>query len=152
MIASVNAGQLRVIRFIYRDGSASRSSCLSFDRDQSRTAHLSDSCISGPLSEFARCQWRPSSSRSLSWRSVYLPYPFTGPICKRAGSASRWAALPASSPPPPRIQHCPLCRVAMVASRSNEESPHFDTFACLKCGTTVTLVSPPKTKALKSDG
>jgi hypothetical protein len=32
----------------------------------------------------------------------------------------------------------------MLGSRSNEDSPDFDTFACLKCGTTVSFASPQK--------
>jgi len=43
-----------------------------------------------------------------------------------------------------RIQHCPLCGLAMLGSRSNEDNPHFDTFACLKCGTTMSFAPPPK--------
>jgi hypothetical protein len=32
----------------------------------------------------------------------------------------------------------------MLGSRSNEDNPHFDTFACLKCGTTMSFAPPPK--------
>jgi len=42
------------------------------------------------------------------------------------------------------IQHCPLCGVAMLGSRSSEGTPDFDTFACLKCGTTMSFAPPPK--------
>ena len=48
-----------------------------------------------------------------------------------------------TSQPQPRIQHCPLCGVAMLASKSNEDNQQFDTFACLRCETTVTFAPPP---------
>jgi hypothetical protein len=34
--------------------------------------------------------------------------------------------------------------VAMLGSKSNKESQQFDTFACLRCETTVTFVPPPE--------
>ena len=43
-----------------------------------------------------------------------------------------------------RIQHCPLCGVAMLGSKSSKESQQFDTFACLRCETTVTFAPPPE--------
>jgi hypothetical protein len=32
----------------------------------------------------------------------------------------------------------------MLGSRSKEDIPHFDTFACLKCGTTMAFTPAPK--------
>jgi hypothetical protein len=32
----------------------------------------------------------------------------------------------------------------MLGSRSSEDSSDFDTFACLRCGTTITFASQPK--------
>jgi hypothetical protein len=32
----------------------------------------------------------------------------------------------------------------MLGGRANENNPDFDTFACLKCGTTMSFTSPPK--------
>jgi len=32
----------------------------------------------------------------------------------------------------------------MLGSRAREDSADFDTFACLRCGTTVTFASQPK--------
>jgi hypothetical protein len=37
----------------------------------------------------------------------------------------------------PAIRHCPLCGVAMQASRSRESLKNFDTFRCLTCDTTI---------------
>jgi hypothetical protein len=49
-----------------------------------------------------------------------------------------------TAPPRRRVQHCPLCGLAMLGSRSKEDIPHFDTFACLTCGTTMTFAPAPK--------
>ena len=49
-----------------------------------------------------------------------------------------------TSQPRPRIQHCPLCGVAMLGSKSSKDSQQFDTFACLRCETTVTFAPPPE--------
>jgi hypothetical protein len=32
------------------------------------------------------------------------------------------------------IKACPVCRLAMLASKSNKDAPHYDTFKCLNCG------------------
>jgi len=52
--------------------------------------------------------------------------------------------MPAQQRPPIQrsIQHCPICGVAMLASKSNEGSPQFDTFSCLKCDAVMTFASP----------
>jgi len=44
--------------------------------------------------------------------------------------------------PRPQIRHCPLCGVAMQASKSDDALRHFDTFHCLTCQTTI-RVEPP---------
>jgi len=48
------------------------------------------------------------------------------------------------SQPRPPLQHCPLCGVAMLGSKSDEGSLHFDTFRCLKCETVMTFIPPRK--------
>jgi hypothetical protein len=42
------------------------------------------------------------------------------------------------------VQHCPVCGVAMLGSKSNENSADFDTFTCLTCDTVITLTPPSK--------
>lgn len=37
----------------------------------------------------------------------------------------------------PLIRHCPLCGIAMQASKSNHQLAHFDTFECQTCKTTI---------------
>jgi hypothetical protein len=46
-----------------------------------------------------------------------------------------------SRPPTQTIRHCPVCRVAMLGSRSNEKSVGFDTFTCLRCQSVMSLAS-----------
>jgi hypothetical protein len=41
-------------------------------------------------------------------------------------------ALPART-----VRHCPLCGVAMLASKSTPDSADFDTFDCLSCNTKI---------------
>jgi ferredoxin-like protein FixX len=51
------------------------------------------------------------------------------------------------SQPRPTIQHCPLCGVAMLGSKSDANSPRFDNFTCLECGTVISYTkSAPKPK------
>jgi hypothetical protein len=47
--------------------------------------------------------------------------------------------------PGPPIRACPLCGVAMQASKSQDYLPHFDTFECMTCRTVISLSkrSPP---------
>jgi len=45
--------------------------------------------------------------------------------------------MTASRPRPPSIRPCPLCGVAMQASKSQESSAEFDTFRCQTCQTTI---------------
>ena len=35
------------------------------------------------------------------------------------------------------VRHCPICRMAMVASKSREDLEKPDTYCCLSCGTEV---------------
>ncbi len=37
----------------------------------------------------------------------------------------------------PRIRNCPVCGVAMQASKSHEHAADFDRFECLTCHTTI---------------
>ncbi len=37
----------------------------------------------------------------------------------------------------PAIRHCPLCGIAMQASKSREDLKHYDTFQCQTCHTTI---------------
>jgi hypothetical protein len=48
---------------------------------------------------------------------------------------------------PPPIRHCPICGVAMLASKSGQDSPDFDTFDCLRCRAVISMApvrTPPK--------
>jgi len=38
----------------------------------------------------------------------------------------------------PPIRHCPICGIAMQASKSQEHLAHFDKFECLSCHTVIT--------------
>jgi hypothetical protein len=42
------------------------------------------------------------------------------------------------------IKHCPICGVAMLASKSKPDSPDFDTFDCLRCNAVIS-VAPVRT-------
>jgi len=42
----------------------------------------------------------------------------------------------------PRIRHCPICGIAMQASKSREGLADFDTFECLNCGTAISESKP----------
>ncbi len=42
------------------------------------------------------------------------------------------------APPQPKIRNCPLCGVAMQASKSREDLAVFDIFRCQTCQTTIT--------------
>jgi hypothetical protein len=49
----------------------------------------------------------------------------------------------------PPIRHCPVCGIAMQAKKSREDLPHFDTFNCLSCQTSIveTQTQPPATRS-----
>jgi hypothetical protein len=44
---------------------------------------------------------------------------------------------PMTSRPRPTIRHCPLCGIAMQASKTRENLTDFDLFRCLSCDTTI---------------
>jgi len=37
----------------------------------------------------------------------------------------------------PKIRHCPVCGIAMQASKSQENLAYFDKFECLSCHTLI---------------
>jgi hypothetical protein len=45
--------------------------------------------------------------------------------------------------PRPPIRHCPVCGIAMVASKPLENMANFDRFECLTCHTLVSEGRPP---------
>jgi rubredoxin len=47
-----------------------------------------------------------------------------------------------TSQPRPSIRHCPVCGIAMQASKSREDLAHFDTFECLSCRTLIRESKP----------
>ena len=47
-----------------------------------------------------------------------------------------------TSHPRPSIRHCPVCGVAMQASKSRENLTDFDTFECLNCHTVIKEAEP----------
>jgi hypothetical protein len=45
---------------------------------------------------------------------------------------------------PPTIRPCPVCSIAMQASKSRDDLQHFDVFECQHCDTTIIeAASPP---------
>jgi rubredoxin len=42
----------------------------------------------------------------------------------------------------PSLRHCPVCGVAMQASKSQENLTHFDKFECLNCNTVISETKP----------
>lgn len=52
----------------------------------------------------------------------------------------------------PPIRACPLCGIAMQASKSRESMTEFDTFQCNACQTTITETKPrPRDGRAKAD-
>jgi hypothetical protein len=49
-------------------------------------------------------------------------------------------------PRPPPIRHCPLCGIAMQASKSSENQVEADTFRCQTCQTTIVEKPRPEGK------
>ena len=45
----------------------------------------------------------------------------------------------------PPIRHCPVCGIAMQASKSQENLAHFDKFECLSCRTVIRESKPRPT-------
>jgi hypothetical protein len=37
----------------------------------------------------------------------------------------------------PAVRNCPVCRIAMIASKINPTNAEFDTYTCLRCDTTI---------------
>jgi hypothetical protein len=58
--------------------------------------------------------------------------------------------LPASKRAP--IRHCPVCGVAMQASKSRDDLTDFDTFECLNCHTVIreSKSRPPRSGGLNA--
>jgi rubredoxin len=46
------------------------------------------------------------------------------------------------SRPRTSIRHCPVCGIAMQATKSRENLSDFDTFSCLSCDTTIIEAKP----------
>jgi len=44
----------------------------------------------------------------------------------------------------PSLRLCPVCGITMQASKSTDQLPHYDTFQCLTCDTTIVETSRPK--------
>jgi hypothetical protein len=42
-----------------------------------------------------------------------------------------------------QIRHCPVCGIAMQASKSRDDLRNFDIFSCLSCDTTVEVKRRP---------
>jgi hypothetical protein len=40
------------------------------------------------------------------------------------------------------VRNCPLCGIAMIGSKSRDDSQQVDTFSCLKCETVISFVPP----------
>jgi len=47
--------------------------------------------------------------------------------------------MPFSTKAPETPKQCPLCGLAMLASRSQPDSDRFDLFQCLRCETVIDL-------------
>jgi hypothetical protein len=48
---------------------------------------------------------------------------------------------PAHRPP---LKVCPICRLAMVASKTTPDAASYDTFTCLDCKTVISLSPAPR--------
>jgi hypothetical protein len=57
-------------------------------------------------------------------------------INSRAAESAHGAMM---TPPPPisPVRHCPVCRIAMLGTKSREDLATFDTYRCLTCDTTI---------------
>ncbi len=52
----------------------------------------------------------------------------------------------------PAIRHCPVCGIAMQASKSREGLANFDTFECLTCQTVIREGKPRPPAGAKRAG
>ena len=50
-----------------------------------------------------------------------------------------------ASDPPQRVKNCPICGLAMLASKSQEDAETYDIFRCLTCQSVVSLTPAPRT-------
>lgn len=60
--------------------------------------------------------------------------------------------IPGHVPPTPVVRHCPLCGIAMQASKTREDLTHYDTFRCLTCHTTIVEAAPAPSGTGKPGG
>jgi hypothetical protein len=51
--------------------------------------------------------------------------------------------IESAAPARPPVRHCPVCGVAMLASKSRDNLAEFDTFRCLNCDTIISKPAPP---------
>jgi hypothetical protein len=51
----------------------------------------------------------------------------------------------------PPIRNCPVCAIAMSATKSDAALAEFDTFSCLNCGSVVSLVPQQKNNSTKHE-
>lgn len=58
-------------------------------------------------------------------------------------------AIKLNSRPRPPIRPCPVCGIAMLASKSRENLARFDKFECLTCQT---VISETQTRSPGGDG
>ena len=47
-----------------------------------------------------------------------------------------------ATPRRPSLRHCPVCGIAMQATKSRENLSDFDTFNCLSCDTMIVEAKP----------
>ena len=66
---------------------------------------------------------------------------------KLCGS-SRQIICMAEKPP---VRHCPVCRLAMVGSKSRDDLERPDIFHCLNCGTEIIETPRPKPRQDQGD-
>jgi hypothetical protein len=54
-------------------------------------------------------------------------------------------------PPRSPLRHCPICGIAMQASKTRDDIEHFDCFECLNCHTTI-VEAPERRPDADDDG
>ncbi len=66
-------------------------------------------------------------------------------ICIKSAAARISHVFSMSSRERPKLRHCPICGIAMQASKSREGLAHFDRYECLSCHTVISETkTPPK--------